>query len=356
MENTLNLNNSLFLKHFYSYIFPFDLNGLDGKTVFITGGTGFFGVWLLSFFEYINTQYNTQVIVLSRNPKRFLLKYPQFSNAKWLSWIVGDVVACQDLDIGCQYIIHAATPTSIEEHNKYSEMFDTIVAGTKNVLAVAERNNVEKTLLISSGAVYGPQPISIRNVSEKHQISCSTQQIKSTYGEGKRCMEMLGSISQFERDINVNYARCFTFMGPGLPTDGHFAFGNFIHDAISKNFINIQSDGSAVRSYLHGADLTVWLLTVLMSGKCNEAYNVGSDQRISIKELAFKVKKIIAPNINIKISNELSNSPTNYSVYVPAIDKITALGCKQNITLEQGILDTHKFEFSKFQSKITSQL
>jgi nucleoside-diphosphate-sugar epimerase len=351
MESTLKLNNNLFLKYFDTYNFPFDLDRLDRKTIFITGGTGFFGVWLLSFFEYINIRYNTQIIVLSRNPKRFLLKYPQFSNAKWLSWIVGDIVNCQGLDINCQYIIHAATSTSIEEHNKYSEMFNTIVTGSSNVLAIAKRNNVENILLISSGAVYGPQPLSIRNISEEHRISCSTQKVESTYGEGKRCMEMLGSICQFEQDINVNYARCFTFMGPGLPTDGHFAFGNFINDSISKNFINIQSDGSAVRSYLHGADLTVWLLTVMINGKCNEAYNVGSDQRISIKELAFQVKKLIAPNINIKISKETSNSPTNYSVYVPAIDKIAALGCKQKITLQQGILDTHQFETFKYQSK-----
>jgi nucleoside-diphosphate-sugar epimerase len=55
--------------------------------------------------------------------------------------------------------------------------------------------------------------------------------------------------------------------------------------------IVIRGDGRAVRSYLHAADLMIWLLTLLLRGKPGRAYNVGSDAGLTVGELAQAVAR-----------------------------------------------------------------
>ena len=48
----------------------------------------------------------------------------------------------------------------------------------------------------------------------------------------------------------------FAVSGPFMRFSAHFAFGNFINDALSKNIITLKSDGSSIRSFLYAADMT----------------------------------------------------------------------------------------------------
>ena len=333
-----------FVKIFDNYEFPFNAESLSGKTVFITGGTGFFGVWLLSLFQYFNQTHDVRVVVLSRNPASFLMKFPKFKNCEWLVWVMGNVVNFNHEKISCDYIIHGATDTSSAAHKRHSDMLNTILAGTHNVLKLAIKNKVNKILLISSGAVYGPQESLLSGQDETDPRACNPLQVSSTYGESKRCMELLGAISHFENDLNVSYARCFSFMGPGLPINGHFAFGNFIGDALSGKPLIITGDGEAIRSYLHAGELVIWLVNIMINGRNNEAYNLGSDKPISIKQLAARIQNLVSPSSSIIIKCERSPSPTDYRVYVPNIKKIRELGCKIQIDLDQGINDTFEYE------------
>ena len=117
-----------FQSYFNNYKFPFNVESLDNKAILITGGTGLFGVWLLSLFKFLNeeTECHTSVIVLSRNPKKFLSGYPQFRDLPWLSWQAGDIREYFNSGIKCDFIIHAATDTSLTMHQNYENMFDTI--------------------------------------------------------------------------------------------------------------------------------------------------------------------------------------------------------------------------------------
>jgi nucleoside-diphosphate-sugar epimerase len=99
----------------------------------------------------------------------------------------------------------------------------------------------------------------------------------------------------------VTIARCYAFVGPYLNLDIHFAIGNFIRDGILKQPIIVQSDGTPLRSYLFGTDLAVWLWMILLRGKAGCAYNVGSDQAISIVELATLVSQCFSPSPEVQV-------------------------------------------------------
>ena len=110
-----------------------------------------------------------------------------------------------------------------------------------------------------------------------------------------------------------------------------YAIGNFIHDALTKDCIAVKGDGLAVRSYMDQEDLAIWLWRLLHDGKAGEAYNVGSDQAISIRDLAYLVRDILAPNKEVLIEGSSSYQRNRY---VPSIQKARAqyqLGLKKGL-------------------------
>jgi dTDP-glucose 4,6-dehydratase/UDP-glucose 4-epimerase len=145
----------------------------------------------------------------------------------------------------------------------------------------------------------------------------------SALGQGKRSAEFI--ISYYAELYGFDYvvARCFSFIGPSLPLDIHYAAGNFIRDALTKDSINIFGNGTQVRSYLDIRDLVVWLLTLTTENNNSKIYNVGSNYEISIENLAYLIRDIVAPSKSVEIQNKVENNTGNFvrSWYVPNIEK-----------------------------------
>jgi nucleoside-diphosphate-sugar epimerase len=318
---------------------------LNGKRIFITGGTGFFGLWLLAALACLNRDHaDITVTVLSRDPVRFLSHNPHWNSLPWLTFTAGNVRDFAFPPGHFDMLIHAATDTSMDAHAQPLSLFDDIVLGSRRVLDFAINAGVTRSLLISSGAVYGPQPLGFSHIPDDAAIACQTQLASSAYGEGKRVMEMLGSLYQHQSGIESIAARCFAFVGPGLPLDGHFAIGNFIHDALFADTIRVKGDGSVMRSYLYGADLAVWLLHLLANGQQGVSYNVGSDQGISIGELAFLVRDVLAPGKIVQIQNQLPVQNQTRNRYVPAIERAkSSLGLDVWTSIEDSLRQSARF-------------
>lgn len=322
-----------------------DLRSLTGQRLFITGGTGFFGIWLLSTLRALNLQgILIQVTVLSRDPEGFLSRHPQFRESRWLNFFAGNVTDFKIPQQKFDLVIHAATETTLAAHAEPIRMFDSIFFGTRRVLDLAKACGVNRVLMISSGAVYGNQPANQTHLSDDSQLACNPLLASSAYGEGKRVMELLGAMLQSEHGIEFVTARCFSFCGPYLPLDGHYAIGNFIRDALYNQRIIIQGDGTPVRSYLYGADLAVWLLYLLLKGQKGVSYNVGSDEAVTLNELATLVRDVLSPSKKIEVQHNLNlmTSSTRNS-YVPAIDRARAIGCAPWTKLDDSLKLTANF-------------
>ena len=341
----LNLNQISVLDDSVAAVLPqLNFSQLSGKRLFITGGTGFFGLWLLTALRYLNQQkYHIEVCVLSRNPKEFLDRNPYFQSQTWLSFLTGNVRDFDIPDRQFDYLLHAATETSMAAHAEPQTMLDDILLGTSQVIKLAKQCGVKRMLLVSSGAVYGTQPEGLLHQPDDSQLACNPLLVSNAYGEGKRVMELMGAMAQMHGELEAVSARCFSFCGPGLPLDAHFAMGNFIRDALYRDKITVQGDGTAVRSYLYGADLAVWLLGLLVHGKLGNAYNVGSEASISIKDLATKVRDVLAPEKAVVVMQ--ASDPTNAirHCYVPLTSKARALGFAQWTSLESSLLYTARF-------------
>lgn len=315
-----------------------DLRELAGSRLFITGGTGFIGTWLLETLAAANSCLGTRisVVVLSRNPEKFASRSPHLAENRNLSLTAGDVREFLPPPGHFDFIIHAATAASAAFNQAAPrEMFSTIVAGTARVLEFAEQTGAQH-LYLSSGAVYGQQPADIDRMSESYAGAPNVMDPASAYAEGKRSAELLCATTP---GIASKIARCFAFIGPHLPLNAHFAAGNFIRDALHHRTIVVQGDGRPLRSYLYAADLVIWLFAILVRGTALRPYNVGSDYAVSIADLAKRVAHQAPVSVPVKIMS----SPTSdlSPRYVPDTQRATReLGLRQQIDLDAAIART----------------
>jgi nucleoside-diphosphate-sugar epimerase len=320
---------------------------LRDKTIFISGGTGFFGIWLQMSFIHANRKLslNSKLIVLTRSKSKFLTKHPWIEKYNELCFLEGDITDFNFPEEKIDFIIHAATDASLKLNlEKPLLMFDTIVNGTRRILDFAKVNKVEGFLMTSSGAIYGKQPAEIDNLPESYNGAPLINDPGSVYGEGKRMAEVLCSVYEDNYGLPVKVARCYAFIGPFLPLDAHFAAGNFINNILNEEDIVIQGDGSPLRSYMYAADLVIWLWKILVKGKSNVRYNVGSNAAISILGLAQKIKKL---NEGTQITVKMPPSGMKPLKYVPNIEKALAeLDLKIYTNLDSALLKTIQFNKS----------
>lgn len=99
----------------------------------------------------------------------------------------------------------------------------------------------------------------------------------------------------------------------------------------------VSGDSTALRAYLDQRDLAVWLLALLEKGQAGRAYNVGSDQAISIADPAHQVRDLVAPNKPVRILGKAEVNDAR-SRYVPDISRVqTELGLEVTIPLAEAI-------------------
>ena len=293
--------------------------------IFITGGTGFFGCWLLESFTYIVDQLNlsAKAVILTRNPDNFQQKCPHLFNHPALEFYQGDICSFVFPQGEFSHFIHAGTSTNAKLYqDNHLGIFNEIIEGTKKTLEFARVSGVKKYLFTSSGAVYGQQPDTMSHIPETYSGSPDPCDMGSSYGEGKRVSELLCTLYSQQYGIETKIARCFAFVGPHLPIDLHFAIGNFIRDAMERKTIEVKGNGTPLRSYLYASDLMIWLWTILFKGESCTAYNVGSDQAICIKDLAELIGKMYGVKVNIQQIPKLDQSPNRY---VPSINRTLSL-------------------------------
>lgn len=313
----------------------------DSQPILITGGTGFFGRALLrSLLD--PKEHQSEFLILSRDPVKFLTAYPLFANCPHLQFIQGDIQDRSSLPWQAKLsrVLHAATDSTLGPRLSPLERFKQIVDGTTNILDLAVATGAQRFLLTSSGGIYGQQPPDLLTMPEDWAGAPRLADPSTAYSQGKRAAEHLCTLYRDAHGIETVIARCFAFIGPDLPLDVHFAIGNFIRDALDQEFITVAGDGSPVRSYLEQADLATWLITLLNHGKSGETYNVGSDQAVTIRDLAMLVRDLLAPGKSVQIlgGGQHSNSRSRY---VPDISKARKeLGLDVQVPLDEAILRT----------------
>jgi dTDP-glucose 4,6-dehydratase len=294
------------------------------KRLFITGGTGFFGKSMLDYRlrhpEWIWA--NAEFVVLSRSPEKFIEDFPVLANQRGVSFWAGDIRDFSFPQGRFDAVIHAATSAATPIAN--DEMVSVIVDGTRHVLDFARSSGCRNVLFTSSGAVYGS-----RTSPAREDDACNPT---TAYGKGKLAAEKM----LLESGLDVKIARCFAFVGPYLNRKTHYAIGNFIQDCLDGRDIAVKGDGTPQRSYLYSDDLVEWLFAILEFGRRMRIYNVGSNEAMSIRDLAETVRDVLRPDAHVVV---LDQPRSLASVYVPDTSRaMSEMGLRASRGIREAIM------------------
>jgi dTDP-glucose 4,6-dehydratase len=318
-------------------------SALRGERIVITGGTGFYGSWLVETFAWANDRLGlgASASIVTRRPDAFAAKAPHLARHRSIHLVTGDVRAFSAPAGGCAYLIHAAAESAAQLYeDRPLEMFDVIVGGTAHALDVARAAGARGVLFASSGAVYGAQPAEMERLAETYSGAPDSTDPRWAYGEAKRAAEMVCALAMRAGGPPVTIARGFAFIGPYLPIDTHFAAGNFVRDRLAGTSIRVNGDGTPVRSYLYASDLAVWLWTMLFRGVPLRPYNVGSPDAISVGELADVVARADRPAVPVEVAGTPQPGQPK-ARYVPDVARAeTELGLSVTIDIEEAVRRT----------------
>lgn len=317
-----------------------DWEKLRGKNVFLTGGSGFFGSWLLEtlLFSEDRLGLGVKVWALSRDPKRFRERLPYLAGHSSVFSVGGGVEGFAFPREKMNFVIHSMVP---DPGMPLPEMEAWFEAGTARLLELAARDKCDGFLLCSTGAVYQTQNRPLREEDPLIPLDALL-----SYGRIRRQVEDQCKEACAADGIPLKIARGFAFAGPRLPLDGNFAFGNFIRDVLQGETIKVK-DGTPFRSYLYSSDMTIWLWKILLRGKRNHSYNVGSNTIITISMLAHRIETI-AELFNYeglpKAPKAMPTSGHASSVYVPEAQRsISAMNLGVTTSLDESIAKTLRY-------------
>lgn len=283
-----------------------DATKLSGKTLLITGGSGFLGSYIVGTVDKLNRN------VLEK-PCRIISIDNYITGRRdgifgkpgqdYFCEIEQDVTKPFVVKSEIDFIIHAAGIASPVYYKKYPiETIESAVFGVKNMLELAMDNELESFLFFSSSEVYGdPHPDAIPT-PESYKGNVSPIGERACYDESKRLGETLCMIYHKQHGIPVKIVRPFNVYGPGMRPDDYRVIPTFISNVIENKPLPVHGEGNQTRTFCYVSDAVTAFLKVLLSEESGEVYNVGNDENeINMMRLAKMV--VGASNSEVEVEN-----------------------------------------------------
>jgi nucleoside-diphosphate-sugar epimerase len=319
------------------------LQPLAGAKIFITGGTGFLGTWMLELIAVLNARhkFNTQVTVFSRSAPDFARRHKHLGARNEFHFVEGDIRYLTDLPHETDYILHAAaltdrrlfasTPTAVGEVNGM---------GAIRLLRAANRlEYLKKIILVSSGLVYGPQPLNVERISENFSGGFAPGNSNAIYAESKRFAESFAAAAVSEAKLPLVVTRPFAFIGPYQSLELPWAVTDFVRDSLAGRPIKIMGDGATIRSLMYASDYAFWTLAALARGEARSVFNIGSPEPVDLLSLARMITQHFSPPP--EILTKVGQSGHETTRLVPCVDKARKeLGVELTVPLAEAIRKT----------------
>jgi len=327
---------------------------LRGQSILITGCSGLIGSYLVKALIYSNKVHdlNLKVVGIYRNIDSVNVRLSGYLNEPNFELILHDIAKPLSDDFPkVDFIIHAASQASPKFYGV--DPVGTILAnstGTQNLLNYAVKNKSKKFLFFSSGEVYG-EPINPDALVKENDFGyLDPMNDYSCYAESKRMGETMCVAWGKQYALHVNVVRPFHTYGPGIDLNDGRVFADFVANVVKGQDIVLKSDGLAKRSFCYISDAIIGFLTILISGKDLEAYNIGNPEaEISIRNLALEIVDLRL-ELNLRVKFDIKDEGNKYikspvSRACPSIDKVSHIGWVPSIGIKEGFNRTIKSFF-----------
>lgn len=299
----------------------------------IFGGTGFLG---RSLVDNLINENNNHIYVITRNKLKAKLLFSKIksSNFHIEEYDVNNLQNLLELDLECDYAINFASDSTNGPKLEKLILMSQMIQTSNNILVWANKNVKVKYVYASSGAVYKD-----KDKSETVKLDLEFNDLANAYANTKLLCEELCKANSEINGLDYINARIFAVAGWHIPTTNHFAFGNFLNSLLNKKNIVLNSDGKSLRSYIDQRDFASTIKKLLLRDVNQKIYNIGSEEKISIFELANKFSKFGDLDVTVKNLKKTELRPN----YIPNLDRIKKEKMlSQEYNLDDTISDSYK--------------
>jgi len=301
------------------------------KTFLVTGGTGFIGSNICQLL--VNA--NHSVKIFDNNSRGSISKIKKIKRK--IKFIKGDIRNKESLKRALKNtdaVIHLAYINGTKYF--YSNpvlILDIAIKGILNIIEACIKNRVKELYLASSSEVYQtPQKIPTDELEPLKIPDIFNP--RYSYGGGKILTELMGVHYGKKYFKKLIIFRPHNVYGPDMGSD--HVIPEFIKrfKTLKRKKFKIQGTGNEIRSFIYIEDFIDAFELILKKGKHLNIYNIGTSEKIKIKELAFRLSRIFKKKIILK-KTPLARGGTK--VRIPDINKIKKLGFKSKFSLDKGL-------------------
>lgn len=320
-----------------------DWERLRGRTILVTGSTGFIGSLIVKSLLYANELLKLGITILAdiRDKSKADLIFREFIHHPNLMFTYNGVHSPEKITCHVDYIIHTVSITSSKLMAECPyETIAVTLHGTENMLQVARANNISGMVYLSSMEVYGIPEALDYEMTEDKMGYLNPLLPRNSYPESKRMAEGLCASAAFEFGVPVRIARLAQTFGPGISPEENRVFAQFARAILTGNDIVLKTDGLKSHCYCYSRDAIIALLMLLTKGSIGQAYNISNEASFcSIREMA---ERLIAsyPESGSKVICKIPQDSSK-SIYPPSSkmkilsDKMRALGWSPQVELDE---------------------
>jgi UDP-glucuronate decarboxylase len=320
---------------------------LSGKTLLISGGSGFLGTYIIGVIAELNRSVLPQpcrVISIDNFITGSRQNFLGPVDDQNIIYREGDVTRPVEIDEPVHFIIHAAGLASPVYYQKFPlETIETTIMGVKNLLELSRKQSDFKSFLFfSSSEIYGDPHPDFIPTSEDYRGNVSSTGPRACYDESKRLAETICVVYHQLYQTPVKLVRPFNVYGPGMKTNDYRVVPNFIFKGLMGQALPVHDKGNQTRTFCYISDAITGFLKVFLSDKPGEVYNVGTDrEEITMSELANRVSALLPQPVPVNLIAYPDSYPTDEPRRrCPNISKVRQLGYEPHIDLQTGLKRT----------------
>lgn len=298
--------------------------------ILVTGGAGNVGSALV---ERLASEGSYRVVVLDNLLTGSTAKLPKSDN---VTFIEGDVnLASTVMDVmhatQFDYVFHYAAVVGVQRTLQNPVLVLNDINGIRNVLDMSRATGVKRVFFSSSSEVYG-EPVEFPQNEYTTPLNS-----RLPYAIVKNVGEAFLRSYHKEYGLDHTILRFFNTYGPKQSKD--FVISKFIEQAIEGKDITIYGDGSQSRTFCYIDDnIDATMMCLSKDLVVNDVMNVGSDDEISIHQLAMKVIEITNSSSKIRFLPALKEG--DMTRRKPDNSKMLSILNRPLTSLEEGIKRT----------------
>ena len=305
-----------------------------GKKVLVTGSAGFIGSHLTEKLLDLGADVSSFIRYNSRDDLGFIQSLKDSEKINIIKGDIRELATVKEAVKGQDIVFHLAASISVPYSMIHpSEVVETNVMGTLNVLTASKDEDVEKVVVTSSSEVYGSAlyvPI-----DEKHPLQAQSPYAASKIG-GDKIAE------SFYRCYNLPVAtiRPFNTFGPRQSTRA--VIPTIITQALTQDKILIGATDT-FRDFTFVSDTANGFIKIAESPKSiGEVINIGSGVDISINDVIKKVVKIVGRDVQVVVDEKrLRPNKSEVKRLLASNEKAKRLvGWEPEVSLDEGLKRT----------------